>query len=100
MRRPPHPLLLLGALLWSLLPLLWQLLTSLRTPEALVAPTPAAWLSGWTLANYRQVLLGQPPFWRYLLNSALVGGASTGLTLALAIPAAYGLQQQGCGCSD
>ncbi|MCP9792340.1 carbohydrate ABC transporter permease [Vulcanococcus limneticus Candia 3F8] len=95
MRRPPHPLLLLGALLWSLLPLLWQLLTSLRTPEALVAPTPAAWLSGWTLANYRQVLLGQPPFWRYLLNSALVGGASTGLTLALAIPAAYGLQQQG-----
>ena len=94
MKRPPHLLLLLAALLWSLLPLLWQLITSLRTPEALVAPTPAAWLSGWTLANYRQVLLGEPPFWRYLLNSTLVGAASTGLTLALAIPAAYGLQQQ------
>jgi multiple sugar transport system permease protein len=88
MKGPGPRLLLLAALLWSLLPLLWQLLTSLRTPEALVLQSPAGWLSGWTLANYRQVLLRQPPFWRYLLNSALVGAASTGLTLALAIPAA------------
>jgi len=94
MKGPGPRLLLLAVLLWSLLPLLWQLLTSLRTPEALVLHSPAGWLSGWTLANYRQVLLGQPPFWRYLLNSSLVGAASTGLTLALAIPAAYGLQQQ------
>jgi multiple sugar transport system permease protein len=94
MKGPGPRLLLLAALLWTGLPLLWQLLTSLRTPEALVLQSPAAWLSGWTLANYRQVLLGQPPFWRYLLNSALVGSASTGLTLALAIPAAYGLHHQ------
>ena len=90
----PIALPLLAALIWSLLPLLWQLLTSLRTPEALVLQGPAAWLQGWTLANYRQVLQGDPPFWRYLLNSSLVGAASTGLTLLLAIPAAYGLQRQ------
>ena len=50
---------LLAALGWSLLPLLWQLLTSLRTPEALVLQGPSAWLQGWTLANYRQVLLSR-----------------------------------------
>ena len=90
----PIALPLLAALTWSLLPLLWQLLTSLRTPEALVLQGPQAWLQGWTLANYRQVLQGDPPFWRYLFNSSLVGAASTGLTLLLAIPAAYGLQRQ------
>ena len=82
----PTALPLLAALTWSLLPLLWQLLTSLRTPEALVLQGPSAWLQGWTLANYRQVLQGDPPFWRYLFNSCLVGAASTGLTLLLAIP--------------
>ena len=88
---------LLAALAWSLLPLLWQLLTSLRSPEALVLQGPGAWLQGWTLANYRLVLLGDPPFLRYLLNSSLVGAASTALTLLLAIPAAYGLQRQRAG---
>ena len=79
---------LLAALAWSLLPLLWQLLTSLRTPEALVLQGPGAWLQGWTLENYRLVLLGDPPFLRHLLNSSLVGAATTALTLLLAIPAA------------
>jgi multiple sugar transport system permease protein len=95
MRRPAYGPLLGAALLWSLLPLLWQLITSLHTAEALVWQSPQGWLAGWTLANYRLVLQGQPPFWRHLLNSGLVGAATTGLTLGLAIPAAYGLQQQG-----
>jgi multiple sugar transport system permease protein len=91
------PLPLLAALAWSLLPLLWQLLTSLRTPEALVLQGPTAWLQGWTLENYRLVLLGDPPFLRYLVNSSLVGATTTALTLLLAIPAAYGLQRQQAG---
>lgn len=91
------PLPLLAALAWSLLPLLWQLLTSLRTPEALVLQGPAAWLQGWTLENYRLVLLGDPPFLRYLVNSSLVGATTTALTLLLAIPAAYALQRQQAG---
>lgn len=79
-------------LLWSLGPLLWQLRTSLLRPEALVAPL----LEGnpWTLANYQLVLSGDPPFWRYLGNSTLVALATTLLTLLLAVPCAYGLQQQ------
>ncbi|MEB3176554.1 MAG: carbohydrate ABC transporter permease [Synechococcus sp.] len=76
-------------LLWSLLPLLWQLLTSFRTAEGLMGGS-----GGWTLANYQLVLSGSPPFWRYLLNSTVVGATTTALSLSLALPAAYGLRQQ------
>jgi multiple sugar transport system permease protein len=78
------------ALVWSLGPLLWQLITSLRPAETLVG----AGCAGWTLANYRQLLAADPPFWRYLLNSTAVALAATALTLVLALPCAYGLQQQ------
>ena len=92
--RPPAAALVL-LLLWSLLPLLWQLLTSLRRPEALVLEGISSWTSGWTLDNYRQLLSGSPPFWRYLSNSCLVGASSTALTLVLAVPAAYALERLG-----
>jgi multiple sugar transport system permease protein len=90
----------LAVLLWSLGPLFWQLVTSLRPPAALVSGGPgsaaggSALHAGWTLVNYAQLLQADPPFWRYLLNSAVVGGAGTALTLLLAVPCAYGLQQQ------
>ena len=41
------------ALLWSLAPLLWQLQTSFRPAQALVAPGGSG---SWTLANYQLVL--------------------------------------------
>jgi multiple sugar transport system permease protein len=82
------------ALLWSLAPLLWQLHTSFLTPAALVGGEGAAAGAVWTLENYRQVLGGDPPFVRYLLNSTVVGVATTVLTLAVAIPCAYGLRRQ------
>ncbi len=82
-------------LLWSLAPLAWQLYTSLVTPEALVQGTGVEAGAYWTLENYRQVWSAEPPIWRYLLNSAVVGAATTALTLALAVPCAYGLQRQG-----
>jgi ABC-type glycerol-3-phosphate transport system permease component len=80
-------------LLWSLGPMAWQLYTSLRSPEALLAGA-AGLAQGWTLANYSEVLRGDPPFWRYLLNSTVVGSLSTLLTLALAVPCAYALSRR------
>lgn len=81
----------LALLLWSLGPLLWQLYSSLLPAEALVgAGLP---LSGWTLENYRLVLSADPPFWRPLLNSALLGAVTTALTLLLAVPCAWSLQR-------
>ncbi len=81
-------------LIWSLGPMLWQLRTSLLPPEALVTPVAGAGAVRWTLENYRLILSADPPFWRYLINSCLVGGATTLLTLVLAVPCAYGLQRQ------
>jgi len=81
------------ALLWSLGPLLWQLHTSLLPPEALVGQGLAG-PAAWTLANYQLVLAGDPPLWRSLLNSALVGGGTTLLTLLVALPCAYALQRR------
>jgi multiple sugar transport system permease protein len=80
-------------LLWSLGPMLWQLRTSLLPPEALLAG-PGGAGAAWTLANYRQILLADPPFWRHLANSLVVGAVTTLLTLLLAVPCAYGLNRQ------
>ena len=78
-------------LLWSLGPMLWQLYTSLRPAEALSGGGGDG--AGWTLANYQNLLQGDPPFLRILLNSAVLGGGTTLLTLLLAVPCAYGLSR-------
>ena len=75
---------------WSLSPILWQVYTSFCTPEALTNNSINA-TNHWTLSNYKQVLFSDPPFWKYLLNSTIVGFTSTFLTLFIAIPAAYSL---------
>ena len=77
-------------LVWSLLPMLWQLISSFSTAESLVDGS-IPFLQRWTLVHYRELLASDPPFWRYVLNSAAVSGLTTLITLALAIPAAYGL---------
>ena len=79
-------------LLWSLGPLLWQLYTSFCSDQALTQPF-ASIDQRWTLIHYRNVLTANPPFWRYLVNSLLVGLSSTLLCLVLALPAAYALNR-------
>jgi len=81
-------------LVWSLAPLVWQLYSSLVTPEALVQPGSVHPGGFWTLDNYHQLLQADPPFWRYLFNSTLVGATTTALTLSLAVPCAYALEHQ------
>ena len=80
-------------LIWSLGPMLWQIYTSLRTPAALSGTGGP----GWTLANYQQVLQGDPPLLGTILNTATVGATSTALTVLLAVPCAYGLSRMGRG---
>jgi len=83
-------LFILLLLIWSLFPFLIQLYSSFSTPESLVNPFTAV-QHQWTLENYIQVIHADPPFWRYLINSTLVGVTSTALTLLLAVPAAYAI---------
>ena len=84
---------LVGLLLfWSLGPLLWQVYTSLCSDQALTQPF-ASIDHRWTLVHYQNVLTANPPFWRYLVNSLIVGLSSTFLCLLLALPAAYALNR-------
>ncbi len=79
-------------LIWSLAPMIWQLVSSLTSSDALV-DLSIPFQQRWTLDHYRELLSTNPPFWQYLINSTVVASISTLLTLILAIPAAYGLAQ-------
>lgn len=81
-------------LIWSLGPLAWQLYTSFCSDQALLDPF-SAMDHRWTLSHYQSILNGDPPFWRYLLNSLMVSSFSTLLTLIVAFPAAYALNRIG-----
>ena len=77
---------------WSLGPFIWQIFTSFSTPESLIKPF---WniTDRWTLSNYINLLTSNPPFWKYLMNSTLVGLTTTFLSLLIAIPASYSLSR-------
>ena len=72
-------------LIWSLGPMLWQLVSSFTTADALVNDQMSFW-SRWTLNNYRDLLSTDPPFWRYLFNSSFVASLTTLITLMLPSP--------------
>ena len=78
--------------IFSLAPVLWQVLTSVKT-NAAITQTPVVYLPGpaqLTLGHYLDLFrLNQ--FHVYMLNSALVAIVSTLLCLALGSPAAYAL---------
>jgi multiple sugar transport system permease protein len=85
----------LGVLLavaFCLGPFLWQVMTSLKPPAEVFAVPPTWWPSEVSFESYRQVFTGRP-FARYVWNSLLVAAATTALTLALAVPAAYALSR-------
>jgi multiple sugar transport system permease protein len=74
----------------GLFPAVWILLTSLKS-ETELSRTPVTWLPDRpTLDNYVQAFTDQP-LHRYLLNSLLVAGLSTLLTLLVATLAAYAI---------
>jgi multiple sugar transport system permease protein len=78
--------------IFSLAPILWQLLTSFKTNEAISA-VPNVYIPApnqLTLQHYVE-LFQRRPFLRYIFNSAFVSIISTILCLAIGTPAAYAL---------
>ena len=78
--------------LFSLGPPLWELLTSIKTNDAITAPQ-VIYFPNWqqlTLDHYIQ-LFRDNQFYRYIFNSALVAIISTVLCLGIGSPAAYAL---------
>ena len=77
---------------FSLAPVLWQVLTSIKTNEAITADSVVYFpsLSQLTLDHYID-LFRRNQFYIYIFNSAFVAIISTVLCLALGSPAAYAL---------
>ena len=81
---------LIATTVFVLFPYAWMFVTSIK-PVADVMTFPVRWLPrAATLENYTAIL-SDPRFLRSLLNSAIVAVVVTALSLALAVPAAYGL---------
>ena len=89
-----HPrvqlLLILGislALIGSLFPFLWVVLTSLKSQKQVEA-IPPTWLPDWDLGFYMSAIFDHHLI-DYMVNSVIVAGSATLLSMAIAIPAAY-----------
>lgn len=87
------PLLLVvaaGLLAIWVFPIAWGLITSLKTERDVLAYPPKVIFEP-TLSNYYDVLFGSASILPNLLSSVIVAGATTLLTMLLAVPAAYAL---------
>jgi multiple sugar transport system permease protein len=82
---------LLGVvLLWTLVPLAWMLLSSLKPDDALSSSRPQLAFSP-TLEHYRALFSGGNDVSGYIANSVLAAGASTLVAVGLGCLAGYGL---------
>ena len=83
-------LIVIGALLWTLIPLAWIFLSSFKY-EADQFSVPPRWFPGrLTLQNYAK-FFGNAEFVRSFLNSIMVTLLSSLIALGLGVPAAYSL---------
>lgn len=80
-----------GALV-VLVPIVWAVLSSLKTPEELARRPPTLWPQDLTIGNYTEALTAFD-FPQYFLNSAIVTVLATALTLVVNSMAAYALSK-------
>ena len=78
------------ALTMMLFPLYWMVNTSLKPHSEVFSLPPALWSANWSF-NAFDTLLQSKPIGRYFLNSLIVAGGTTLVSLFLASLAAYGL---------
>lgn len=84
------PVAIAAVVIFSLAPVMWQVLTSVKV-NADIETTPNIYFpTRYTLDHYRELFVRRP-FWNYVFNSALVSLISTFLCLGLGSPAAYAL---------
>jgi ABC-type glycerol-3-phosphate transport system permease component len=83
-------ILLWLAVLATLFPILWMILSSFK-PSDIVQAIPPIWSFTPTLQNYNDVLTGSTSMTALVVHSAIVAALATVLTLAAALPAAYAL---------
>jgi sn-glycerol 3-phosphate transport system permease protein len=78
------------ATLVIVLPLLWMVLSSFKTPHELLTQKLDVWPHSWALSNYGTAAR-RVPFGRLFLNSAIVTVIGAGIKVVLAVTTAYAL---------
>ena len=78
--------------IFSLVPPIYMLITSLKGSAEISAATNPWWVFHPTLANYRE-LLGSSQYMRFFLNSAMVSVFVVTLTMVISVPAAFALSR-------
>src|SRR5580698_1018016 len=78
--------------IFSVVPLIYMLITSLKGSAEISAVTNPWWAFHPTLANYRE-LLGSSQYMRFFLNSAMVSIFVVTLTMLISVPAAFALSR-------
>ncbi len=84
--------LLALVLAWTLVPLIWMLLSSFKPDSAITTSTPQIFFQP-TLENYRGIFSGGFNLLGYAKNSLLAAGISTIIAVALGCVAGYGLSR-------
>ena len=82
--------LLLLVLLWTVVPLLWMVLSSFKKADDLVSRTPKLFFAP-TFDNYIGLFTGGNALGGYITNSILAAGISTIIAVSLGCLAGYGL---------
>ncbi|MCK8475852.1 MULTISPECIES: carbohydrate ABC transporter permease [Microbacterium] len=73
-------------------PVLWAVMTSLKSPSELIASPPVWVPTDPQWSNYTTVLSNTPVV-RYLMNSFVIVAGTVAVTLVVCVPAAYGLSR-------
>jgi multiple sugar transport system permease protein len=81
---------LVVVLLWTLVPLVWMVLSSFKSADDLLATTPSPFFTP-TLEHYGALF--QSGLWGYVQNSLLAAGISTIIAVTLGCLAGYGLSR-------
>jgi multiple sugar transport system permease protein len=84
------PFVLGVILLWSMVPLVWMLLSSFKPPDELTATTPTLFFTP-TLEHYEALFSGGNNIGPYIRNSLIAACVSTVIAVALGCLAGYGL---------
>lgn len=77
-------------LVWTLVPLLWMVLSSFKNTADVTSATPKLWFTP-TLDNYVGLFTGANNLTPYIVHSVLAAGTSAVLSVVIGAPAGYGL---------
>jgi multiple sugar transport system permease protein len=84
-----HYAVLVVASLFVLFPFVWLITTSLKPNREIFAVPPKVLPDAVTFTHYREIWTDSD-LGRFMVNSLIVAGGSTAISLLLALPAAYG----------